>query len=98
MLEEWELPLGYSGSMYADSQTRKKLAQESGRFNLEKYPIFKELFPGKRKNYKSNLLHNFYKILYSKNWPPISRSRGQKILKAGGSGRGRIRTDDGQNF
>ena len=41
MLEEWELPLGYSGSMQADSMTRKKLAQESGRFNLEKFPIFK---------------------------------------------------------
>ena len=75
MLEEWELPLGYSGSMQADSMTRKKLAQESGRFNLEKFPIFKELFPGDRKNYNSNLLHNFYKILYSKNWPPISRRK-----------------------
>ena len=58
MLQEWELPFGYSGSMQADSMTRKKLAKESGRFNLEKFPIFKELFPGKRKNYKSNLLRN----------------------------------------
>ena len=47
MLEEWESPIGFSGSIQADSMTRKKLAKESGLYNLEKYPIFMELFPGK---------------------------------------------------
>ena len=47
MLEEWESPIGFSGSIQADSITRKKLAKESGLYNLEKYPIFMELFPGK---------------------------------------------------
>ena len=46
MLEEWESPIGFSGSIQADSITRKKLAKESGLYNLEKYPIFMELFPG----------------------------------------------------
>ena len=46
MLEEWKSPIGYSGSIQADSITRKKLAKESGLYNLEKYPIFMELFPG----------------------------------------------------
>jgi len=45
MLEEWESPIGFSGSIQADSITRKKLAKESGIYNLEKYPIFMELFP-----------------------------------------------------
>lgn len=45
MLEEWESPIGFSGSIQADSITRKKLAKESGLYNLEKYPIFMELFP-----------------------------------------------------
>ena len=46
MLEEWKSPIGFSGSIQADSMTRKKLAKESGFYNLEKYPIFMELFPG----------------------------------------------------
>ena len=46
MLEEWKSPIGFSGSIQADSITRKKLAKESGLYNLEKYPIFMELFPG----------------------------------------------------
>ena len=50
MLEEWESPIGFSGSIQADSITRKKLAKESGLYNLEKYPIFMELFPGKDTN------------------------------------------------
>ena len=46
MLEEWKSPIGFSGSIQADSMTRKKLAKESGLFNVEEYPIFMELFPG----------------------------------------------------
>ena len=55
MLEEWKSPIwtrmvGYSGSSQADSPTKKKLARESGMFNLKKCPIFMELFPGQRYN------------------------------------------------
>ena len=38
-----------SGSIKASSVTRKKMAKESGKFNLEEIPIFIQLFPGKRK-------------------------------------------------
>ena len=47
MLEEWKSPLGFSGSIQKDSVTRKKLAKESGLYNLENYPVFMEYFPGK---------------------------------------------------
>ena len=54
MLEDWRSPIdmeitraiGNSDSKQTDS-TRKKLARESGWFNLERCPIFMELFPGK---------------------------------------------------
>jgi len=49
MLEDCKSKNGRSGSIKASSATRKKLAKESGKFNLEKIPIFIQLFPGKRK-------------------------------------------------
>ena len=55
MLEEWESPIGFSGSIQADTVTRKRLAKESGLYNLEKYPIFMELFPGNQKIMVHNL-------------------------------------------
>ena len=41
------------GSIQADSKTRKKLADESVRFNIEKYPVSLQLFPGKSKTCKN---------------------------------------------
>ena len=37
------------GSIQADSRTRQKLAEESVCFNIEKYPVSLQLFPGKSK-------------------------------------------------
>ena len=66
MLEEWKSPIwtrmvGYSGSSQADSPTKKKLARESGMFNLEKCPIFMELFPGQSLNH---LLIIYFKSMF----------------------------------
>jgi len=55
MLEDWRSPIDVeitraienSDSIQTDLRTRKKLARESGWFNLERCPIFMESFPGK---------------------------------------------------
>ena len=47
MLEEFKSPLPLSGSIQESSTARKKKAKESGLYNLEMYPVFIELFPGK---------------------------------------------------
>ena len=54
MLEEFKSPLPLSGSIQESSPERKKKAKESGLYNLEKYPVFIELFPGKSPG-KTNL-------------------------------------------
>ena len=47
--------------LQADLPTKKKLAKESGWFNLQKCPIFMELFPGKR---QKSCIHNFLFRMY----------------------------------
>ena len=68
MLEEWKSPIwtrmvGYSGSSQADSSTKNKLARESGMFNLEKCPIFMELFPGQS---LKPFIHNLFQLYTSR--------------------------------
>ena len=46
MLEEFKSPLPHSGSIQESSTARKQKAYESGLYNLEKHPVFMELFPG----------------------------------------------------
>ena len=44
MLEEYG---SRHGSLYETSDKRKKLAKQSGSYNMEHFPKFNELFPGK---------------------------------------------------
>ena len=46
MVEEYSAPTGYTGSLTETSETRKELAQQSGSYNIKKFPKFNELFPG----------------------------------------------------
>ena len=45
MLEEYDGP--NSGSLSETSDKRKELAKQSGSYNMEHFPKFNELFPGK---------------------------------------------------
>ena len=47
MLEEYGSSIGYTGSLSETSNKRKELAKKSGSYNMEHFPKFNELFPGK---------------------------------------------------
>ena len=49
MLEEYSssYPVTQTGSLTDTSQNRKELARKSGSYNVENFPKFIELFPGK---------------------------------------------------
>jgi len=49
MVEEYRSanPLDQTGSIIDTSQNRKELARKSGSYNVENFPKFIELFPGK---------------------------------------------------
>ena len=49
MVEEYSSPYldHQTGSITDTSQNRKELAQQSGSYNVENFPKFNELFPGK---------------------------------------------------
>ena len=47
MLEEYGSPIGYTGSLSETSDKRKELAKQSASYNMEHFPKFSELFPGK---------------------------------------------------
>ena len=61
MVEEYSAPTGYTGSLTETSETRKELAQQSGSYNIKKFPKFNELFPGIFPSYFwFNVLRDFF--------------------------------------
>ena len=63
MVEEYSAPTGYTGSLTETSETRKELAQQSGSYNIKKFPKFNELFPG---IFSFNVHLMYFEIFWSK--------------------------------
>ena len=62
MLEEYGSSIGYTGSLSETSSKRKELAQQSGSYNIEHFPKFNELFPGKTLFRLRTLAESIYKM------------------------------------